>query len=66
LFLEKLAHQFRDCSLVAPSLDEQVENLAFVVNRASQPELPAIITAISSRCHCDVGRGRRRRNTRAK
>ena len=61
LFLEQLAHQFHGCSLVAPSLHEQVENLAFVVNRAPQPELPARNTAISSRCHVDVGRGRRAR-----
>ena len=38
--VEQLAHQFHGCSLVAPSLHEQVENLAFVVNRAPQPELP--------------------------
>jgi hypothetical protein len=41
LFLEQLAHQFHRCSLVAPSLHEQVENLAFVINRAPEPELPA-------------------------
>jgi hypothetical protein len=41
LFLEQLAHQFHGCSLVASSLHEQVENLAFVVNRAPEPELPA-------------------------
>src|ERR1700688_4394332 len=41
LFLEQLAHQFHRCSFVAPSLHEQVENLAFVVNRAPEPELPA-------------------------
>jgi hypothetical protein len=40
LFLEQLAHQFHRCSLVAPSLHKQVENLAFVVNRSPQPELP--------------------------
>jgi hypothetical protein len=28
-------------SFIAPSLHEQVENLAFVVNRAPKPELPA-------------------------
>src|ERR1700733_11107143 len=28
-------------SFIAPSLHEQVENLAFVVNRAPEPELPA-------------------------
>src|SRR3984957_20888551 len=40
LFLEQLAHQFHGCSLVPPPLHEQVDNLAFVVNRAPQPELP--------------------------
>jgi hypothetical protein len=40
LFLEQLAHQFHRCSFIAPSLHEQVENLAFVVNRTPQPELP--------------------------
>jgi hypothetical protein len=29
------------CGFIAPSLHEQVENLAFVVNRAPEPELPA-------------------------
>jgi hypothetical protein len=33
VFLEKLAHQFSGRSLVAPSLHQQVEDLAFVVNR---------------------------------
>ena len=32
---------FPGCSLVASSLHKQVENLAFVVNRAPQPEPPA-------------------------
>ena len=41
MFLEQLAHQFHGCSLIAPPLHEQVENLAFVVNRAPQSELPA-------------------------
>jgi hypothetical protein len=41
LFLEQLTHEFHGCSLVAPSLHKQVENLAFVVNRAPQPKLPA-------------------------
>src|SRR5277367_2123342 len=41
LFLEQLAHQFHGCSLVAPSLHQQVENLTFVVSGAPQPELPA-------------------------
>jgi hypothetical protein len=29
------------CSFIAPPLHEQVENLAFVVNRTPEPELPA-------------------------
>ena len=41
LFLEQLAHQFHRCGFIAPPLHEQVENLAFVVKRAPQPELPA-------------------------
>jgi hypothetical protein len=41
LFLEQLAHQFHRCGLVAPSLHKQIENLAFVVDRAPQPQLPA-------------------------
>jgi hypothetical protein len=41
LFIEQRAHQFHGCNLVASSLHQQVENLAFVVNRAPQPELPA-------------------------
>jgi hypothetical protein len=41
LFLEQLTHQFHGCGLVAPSLHQQVENLAFVVNRAPQLKLAA-------------------------
>src|SRR5271166_3401707 len=41
LFLKQLAHQFQGCSLVAPWLHQQIENLAFVVNPAPEPELPA-------------------------
>jgi hypothetical protein len=41
LFLEQLAHQFYRCSLIAPSLHKDIENLAFVVNRAPKPELKA-------------------------
>jgi hypothetical protein len=40
LFLEQLAHQFHRCSLIAPSLHKEIENLAFVVNSALEPELP--------------------------
>jgi hypothetical protein len=39
LFLEQLAHQFHRCGLSRRR--EQVENLAFVVNRAPEPVLPA-------------------------
>jgi hypothetical protein len=63
LFLRKLAHQFYGHSLVAPSLHQQVEDLASTCH--SQNCRPAIITTISSRCHRDVGRGRRRRSSRA-
>jgi hypothetical protein len=41
LLLKQLVHQFHCCGFIAPSLHEQVENLAFVVNRAPQPEMPA-------------------------
>src|SRR5271166_5049046 len=41
LFLEQLAHQFQGCSLVAPSLHQEIENLAFIVDRAPEPEPPA-------------------------
>src|SRR5580693_10012067 len=41
LFLEQLAHQFHRCGFIAPSLHEQVENLAFVVDGAPEPELLA-------------------------
>jgi hypothetical protein len=41
LFLEQLAHQLHGRSLVAPSLHQQIENLAFIVDRAPEPELPA-------------------------
>jgi hypothetical protein len=64
LFLEQLAHQFHGCSLIASLLHQQVENLTSVVNRAPEPELRALnSTAISSRCHLDVGRGRRWRSS---
>src|SRR5271167_3958916 len=41
LFLEQLAHQFHGCSLVAPSLHQEIEDLAFIVDRAPEPEPPA-------------------------
>src|SRR5580700_5475962 len=41
LFLEQLAHQLHGRSLIAPSLHQQIENLAFIVDRAPQPELLA-------------------------
>ena len=65
-FLEQFAHEFHGGSLVAPSLHQQVEDLAFVVDCAPQPELlPAILTTTSSRCQRAVGCGRRRRSSRA-
>src|SRR5271166_6196693 len=36
MFLEELAHQFHGCSLVSPWLHQQIENLAFVVDRAPE------------------------------
>ena len=39
LFLEQLAQQFHGCGLVAPSMHEQVENLAFIVDSAPEPEI---------------------------
>jgi hypothetical protein len=41
LFLKQLAHQFHRCGLISPSLHKEVENLAFIVNCAPQPELSA-------------------------
>jgi hypothetical protein len=40
LFFKQLPQQFHRCGFIAPSLHEQVENLAFVVNRAPELELP--------------------------
>src|SRR5271166_2824518 len=37
----QLAHQLHGRSLIAPSLHQQIENLAFIVDRAPEPELPA-------------------------
>jgi hypothetical protein len=39
-FLKQPAHEFHGCSLVAQTLHKEVENLAFAVNRAPEPELP--------------------------
>jgi hypothetical protein len=39
-FFKQFPQQFHPCSLAAPSLHKKVENLAFVVDRAPQPELP--------------------------
>jgi hypothetical protein len=55
LLLEQLAHQFLGCGLVAPSLHEDIENLAFVVDRAPEPAGPQ--SSRPSRCHRAVGRG---------
>src|SRR6516162_10014197 len=40
LFLKQLAHEFHGCGLVASPLHKEVEKLAFVVDRAPEPELP--------------------------
>ena len=39
LFLEQLAHQLHGCSAVAPPLHQEIENFAFIVDRAPEPEL---------------------------
>jgi hypothetical protein len=41
VLFEQLAHQFHGCSLVASPLHQQIENLAFVVDRSPEPESPA-------------------------
>src|ERR1700760_3710672 len=41
MLFEQLAHQFHGCSLVASALHQQIENLAFVVDRSPEPEPPA-------------------------
>ena len=41
VLFEQLAHQFDRCSLVASPLHQQIENLAFVVDRSPEPESPA-------------------------
>src|SRR6476646_4289396 len=38
LFLQKLAHEFDGCDLVAPSLHEQVQYLALAVDGSPEPE----------------------------
>jgi hypothetical protein len=66
LFLKQLAHEFHGRSLVAPPLDKKVETSpSSSTARQSQNCRPAIVTAISSRCQRAVGRGRRRRSSRA-
>ena len=66
LFLKELAHQ-PDCSpLVAPALNQHVENLALVIDGAHKYiRLAAIRTTTSSSCRRSLGRGRDRRNFRA-
>ena len=41
VLFEQLAHQFHRRSLVASPLHQQIENLAFVVDRSPEPESPA-------------------------
>jgi hypothetical protein len=56
VLFEQLAHQFTAAVFASP-LQQQIENLAFVVDRSqSQNRLPAIRTAISSRRQREVGR----------
>jgi hypothetical protein len=40
-FFEQLAHQFHGCRFIAPSLNQQIENPAFVIDCAPEPEPPA-------------------------
>jgi len=41
LLLEQIAHQSHGCGLVPSSLQQQVENLAFIINCAPKPKPPA-------------------------
>jgi hypothetical protein len=41
VLFEQFAHQFHGCSLVASPSRQQIENLAFVVDRSPEPESPA-------------------------
>ena len=41
VFLEQLAYQFHRCSLVALPLHQEIENFAFIVDRAPEPKPPA-------------------------
>ena len=55
--LEQFAHEPRGCPGVAPPLHQQIKNFTpSSTARQSQNCLPLISTAISSRCHCEVGR----------
>src|SRR5450631_2105751 len=40
LLFEQLSHEFHGSGLFAPSLDEKVKDLAFVINGSPQPEMP--------------------------
>jgi hypothetical protein len=42
LFLEQFSHEFHSRVLVASSLDQKIENLAFIVDRPPQPESLAV------------------------
>jgi hypothetical protein len=66
LFPEQFAHELRGCPRIATPLHQEIENLSLVIDgRQSQYRRPPIRTAISSRCHCDVGRWRLRRSSLA-
>jgi hypothetical protein len=41
LFLEQLAHQLERCRHVAPPLHQEIENFAFIVDCAPEPEFPS-------------------------
>jgi hypothetical protein len=57
VLFEQLAHQFHRCGLVASPLHQQIENLAFVVDRSPEPESPAgDQNCHLVRCQCEVGR----------
>src|ERR1700730_9834565 len=63
LLAEQLAHQLDSRRPVSTTLDQDLEDLAFVVD--GTPQMPAIRTTISSRCQRSLGRGRHRRRPRA-
>jgi hypothetical protein len=66
LFLKQLAHSFTAAALSRRRCTRRSRTSpSSSIARHSQNRRPAIITAISSRCHRAVGRGRRRRSSLA-